>query len=72
LLLVLLTAPLSALTLSRSDVNDDGAINIADPISLLQCLFIFCGGPVIAPPYPDCGFDPTDDDFHCWDYFGCP
>ena len=54
------------------DVNDDGAVNIADPISLLQCLFIFCDVTVIAPPYPDCGFDPTDDDFHCWEYFGCP
>jgi hypothetical protein len=58
--------------LDSVDVNDDGAANIADPISLLQCLFIFCDVTVIAPPYPDCGFDPTDDDFHCWDYFGCP
>ncbi|MCA8960038.1 MAG: CRTAC1 family protein [Planctomycetes bacterium] len=41
------------------DANDDGQIDIADPITLLSYLFI--GGS--APPAPalDCGLDPTPD-----------
>jgi len=43
-----------------ADINDDGTINIADPIALLG--FFFSGEAPPAPPFPDCGVDPTDSD----------
>ena len=58
--------------LDSADVGDDGAIDIADPIALLTELFVSGSSPPPPPPYPDCGFDPTTDDNHCWDYFVCP
>ena len=56
--------------LDAADVSDDGNINIADPVSLLNALFSSSASP--APPYPDCGLDPTTDDHSCWFYFVCP
>ncbi|MDG1455087.1 MAG: hypothetical protein P8R38_02670, partial [Planctomycetota bacterium] len=47
------------------DVNDDGSLNIADAISLLNNL-ICCSQTVPPPPGPvNCGEDPTDDDLGC-------
>ena len=52
------------LCLDAADVNDDGAVDLADPISLLN--FGFGGnGPPPAAPFPDCGPDPTDDALDC-------
>ncbi len=42
------------------DINDDGAVDISDPIYLLQYLFV--SGPPPAPPFPDLGEDPTTGD----------
>ena len=46
-----------------ADIDDDGIIAINDPISLLAHLFL--GGPAPPSPYPDAGFDPTDDMLSC-------
>lgn len=43
---------------SGSDSNDDGNVDLADPINLLNSLFQMGS----EPPAPlDCGFDPTRD-----------
>ena len=54
-----------------ADVSDDGNVNIADPVALLNVLFSPTGGSP-PPPYPDCGFDPTADNHQCWGYLACP
>ncbi len=46
--------------LDAADVNDDGRINIGDPINLLTT--VFRGTVSIADPYPLSGSDPTEDD----------
>ena len=51
------------------DNNDDGAINLADAIALLDHLFGMAG------PLPDpmnCGVDPTADALGCDMPAGCP
>ncbi len=55
--------------LDAADTNDDGAIDLADGIFILQNLF--ANGPAIAPPYPDCGIDPTVDELDCLEYRPC-
>jgi hypothetical protein len=55
--------------LDTADSNDDGAIDVADAIFVLQYLFV--EGPVIPPPYPGCGIDPTIDDLDCSSYEPC-
>ena len=56
--------------LDAADVGDDGNVNIADAVALLSTLFSSSGPP--APPYPDCGFDPTGDALQCWFHLVCP
>ncbi|MBN1417780.1 MAG: hypothetical protein JXP34_03335 [Planctomycetes bacterium] len=48
----------------EADVNDDGALTIADPIDLLEELFGDRGRP-IPPPCLNEGEDPTEDDLTC-------
>ena len=48
------------------DVNDDGSINIVDPI--FQLVFLFAGGQSPMAPYPFCGSDPTSDSLNCDNY----
>jgi len=48
------------------DVNDDGEVSFDDPIYLLEYLFGY--GPVIPPPFPDEGLDPTPDNLTCERY----
>jgi hypothetical protein len=50
-----------------ADLNDDGGIDISDPVSLLGHLFL--GSPPPPPPGPSApGFDPTPDDpYPCGD-----
>ncbi len=58
--------------LDACDSNDDGVMNIADPIYLLNLLFI--QGPPLPTPSESCGSDPTDDGLSC-ESFGagvCP
>jgi hypothetical protein len=43
-----------------ADANDDGKIDISDPIRILRHLFQ--GGEPPAPPFPGPGPDPTADD----------
>jgi hypothetical protein len=38
-----------------ADANNDGLVDIADPVFVLA--FLFTSGPVMPPPYPQCGFD---------------
>ncbi len=45
------------------DCNDSGAINIADPVMLLN--FLFGTGPLPSAPYPNAGQDPTPDNLDC-------
>ncbi len=42
---------------ASGDVNDDSVLNIADAISVFA--FLFQGSAPPAPPFPDCGLDPT-------------
>ena len=46
-----------------ADANDDGRVNIADAVTLLS--FLFGGVSTLPPPYPDRGFDPTNDSISC-------
>lgn len=49
--------------LAAADANDDGQMNLADPISILQ--YLFGGGPQPAEPFLACGLDPTPSPFGC-------
>lgn len=53
-----------------SDGNDDGTVNITDPIYVLN--FLFIGGPEPPAPFPNCGTDPTADGIGCFGFAGCP
>ena len=56
--------------LDVADVNDDGAFDILDPVSLID--YLFRKGPPPAQPFPGCGFDLTEDNLpHCADV-ACP
>jgi len=45
------------------DANDDGALNIADPVRALG--YLFGGEGPLAAPFPACGTDPNPDDLPC-------
>jgi hypothetical protein len=55
--------------LDAADSNDDGQLNIADPI--YDLLFLYFSGSPPASPYPDCEVDPTIDELDCQEYQGC-
>ena len=55
--------------LDASDANGDGAVDIGDAIFVLT--YLFSGGVAPAPPFPDCGEDPTTDALECESYDGC-
>jgi hypothetical protein len=46
-----------------ADTNDDGTLNITDPVQVLNHLFL--GGRAPARPYPAAGADPTTDGLGC-------
>lgn len=52
-----------------ADVNDDGKIDVSDAVSFLAWRFL--GGTQPAPPYPECGHDPTTDELTCESYAPC-
>ncbi len=54
--------------LDAADANDDGTIDIGDPICTLRALL--CCDPLPAP-FPWCGVDPTEDDLDCEFYPPC-
>ena len=45
------------------DVDDNGEIDISDPVFLLN--FLFLGGACVPPPFPEPGADRTDDPLLC-------
>jgi len=47
-----------------ADVNDSGEVDVADPIYLLNYLFVD-GDMRPPPPFPGCGTDPTEDAASC-------
>lgn len=56
--------------LDACDINDDNAIDVADPIALLG--WLFSGSPVLPDPYPNCGSDPTAGEPGCESPPVCP
>jgi RHS repeat-associated protein len=46
-----------------ADVDDSGAVNLTDAVGLLD--FLFRRRPFPAPPFLDCGLDPTGDVLSC-------
>jgi hypothetical protein len=52
------------------DFNDDGIMELPDCDRLNN--YLFAGGPPPAPPYPNCGPDPTPDGLGCADFPPCP
>jgi hypothetical protein len=46
-----------------ADSNDDGRVDLADVLHIL--LYLFNRGPILPPPYPTPGFDPTPDALTC-------
>jgi len=50
-------------------VNDDGQVNIADPVYALATLFT--QGPNPPDPFGACGGDPTADAIECMLYESC-
>ena len=55
--------------LDAADANDDGAVDLADGVYILQNLF--ANGPALLPPHPDCGVDQTLDGQDCAEYLHC-
>jgi hypothetical protein len=49
--------------LDAADVNDDGIVNLSDPIELFD--FLYQGSNPPPAPYPDAGPDPTADGLDC-------
>ena len=56
--------------LDSADANDDGEIDISDPIRTL--MFLFIGDAFLPPPFPEPGTDPTEDALGCEMYASCP
>ena len=52
-----------------ADTNDDGKVDISDPVFMLN--FLFSGGGSPKEPYPACGDDPTDDALSCERFPAC-
>ena len=46
-----------------ADSNDDGIVDMADAITVLQALFL--GRAPLPPPFAECGADPTPDPLPC-------
>ena len=61
--------PLALLSIDRiaaaGDANDSGTINVADAAYSLN--FLFRGGMIPPPPFPNPGLDPSDDQLGCDD-----
>jgi len=49
-----------------ADADDDGEVRIDDALYMLD--YLFMGGPIIPPPFPEAGTDPTPDDLSCEKY----
>ena len=51
------------------DANDDGALDATDGIHVIS--YIFLNGAPPAPPFPDCGEDPTEHEWSCNRFAPC-
>jgi hypothetical protein len=56
--------------LKAADANDDGRINIVDPIAVISVLF--GRGDALPDPFPRCDRDPTEDGLSCRSSAPCP
>ena len=54
---------------SSADANDDGRLDVADPIGVL--LHLFGGLSTLPPPFAACGIDLTPDGLPCASFSGC-
>lgn len=52
------------------DSNDDGSLNLGDPIYLLA--YLFSGGPTPPEPWCGCGLDPSQDTLGVCNFAPCP
>lgn len=59
-----------SITEASAGANDDGLIDISDPVAVLTNLFL--GGQPIPEPFGLCGLDPTADDLPCEAFRYCP
>lgn len=64
LLFYLFGEPVDLVCASAADVNDDSAIDLADPVYLLDSLYLSTA-PAIPVPSAACGIDPTVDALTC-------
>jgi hypothetical protein len=55
--------------LDAADLDNDGVVNITDPIALLGFLFLGTQPPVA--PFPMCGADPVQDALECESFRSC-
>ena len=53
-----------------ADVDDSRVVDISDGVAIFN--FLFLGGPRPAPPFEDCGDDPTEDELGCASFESCP
>ena len=53
-----------------ADVNDDGVVDLSDPVRLLGHLFLGSERP--PDPFGNCGGDPTVDELDCKTFGKCP
>lgn len=60
----------STTCLDAVDANDDGQIDISDPVQLLMHLFL--GSGPLPAPHGSCGIDPTADSLNCDSSGSCP
>ena len=51
------------------DTNDDGTVDISDPVYSLS--FLFLGGPEPEEPFGECGVDLTEDELDCESFNRC-
>ncbi len=56
---------ITSICLDAQDTNDDGEVNVADPLYSLA--YIFTEGLAPPVPFPGCGSDPTADALGVWE-----
>jgi hypothetical protein len=55
--------------LDAADIDDNGSLEITDPIIILR--YLFADGPPPVFPFPNCGYDVTEDAISCGSYSSC-
>ncbi len=58
--------------LDTADADDDGSVDLVDLITVLVTIYSADPVATIAPPFPDVGEDPTEDDLECREYEAVP